>query len=278
MAPPIRRELVMERSMLSWVCVFALVAVPLVGCNDNDGPNNDPGPDDIRGDGGSGGSAGNGGAGGSAPVFTYSLLTSASGDAGDLLDGLRSSTLPALEDAGAQVFALLGEYLVSSDEQNEDPFDEITESQVAVLLRWKSVDEDALAAELGRLSGVSAIDTSSYVPGHLFDEEENTAGQGFYLQRWSTCLPEDVDEVLSLNAEIADIFVPLAGVHLFGTLVDLEEKDGLARILRIVRYDSADHWWMTRIVDDPRLGPLVVEQNALFVGPTIPWSGRLLER
>jgi len=44
---------------------FVLSAVLAFGCGDNDGPNNDPGPDDIRGDGGSGGSAGIGGDGGS---------------------------------------------------------------------------------------------------------------------------------------------------------------------------------------------------------------------
>jgi hypothetical protein len=44
---------------------FVLSAVLAFGCSDNDGPNNDPGPDDIRGDGGSGGSAGIGGDGGS---------------------------------------------------------------------------------------------------------------------------------------------------------------------------------------------------------------------
>jgi hypothetical protein len=42
------------RYFIGLVCVLAL---SVMGCSDNDGPNNDPGPDDIRGDGGAGGSA-----------------------------------------------------------------------------------------------------------------------------------------------------------------------------------------------------------------------------
>jgi len=52
--------------------VFALSAVLAFGCggSDNDGPNNDPGPDDIRGEGGSGGTAGTGGDGNANCTWT----------------------------------------------------------------------------------------------------------------------------------------------------------------------------------------------------------------
>jgi len=46
--PPERRELVMGRSVLYWVCVFALIALPVGGCSDESS---------------GGGSAGNGGSG-----------------------------------------------------------------------------------------------------------------------------------------------------------------------------------------------------------------------
>ena len=49
MKPPDRRELVMGRSVLHWVCVFALGAVPLVGCSDESS-----GTGGMGGDGGFG--------------------------------------------------------------------------------------------------------------------------------------------------------------------------------------------------------------------------------
>lgn len=63
--PPERRELVMGRLVLRWVCVCALVALPLVGCSEETAAaGGSGGSGDTGGDGGSGGSAGDGGSDG----------------------------------------------------------------------------------------------------------------------------------------------------------------------------------------------------------------------
>jgi polyvinyl alcohol dehydrogenase (cytochrome) len=55
-APQARREFVMERSILNWVCVLALVALPVGGCSEETAATGGTG-----GDGGGGGSGGDGG-------------------------------------------------------------------------------------------------------------------------------------------------------------------------------------------------------------------------
>jgi hypothetical protein len=85
------------------------------------------------------------------------VITSASGLGVDLLDDLRTSVLPALEDAGAQVYAIWGQAAESSDN-----FVEIAEDKVVVMLRWASIDTQLLATELESLPGASHVETSLF--------------------------------------------------------------------------------------------------------------------
>ena len=66
----------MERSVLRWVCIFALVALPVAGCSDETTAAGGTGGSGTGGDGGTGGMGGDGGTGGTVELS----LTTYEGD------------------------------------------------------------------------------------------------------------------------------------------------------------------------------------------------------
>jgi hypothetical protein len=150
----------MERSILSWVCVCALVALPLFGCSDNDGPNNDPGPDDIRGEGG---------AGGSAPIKSGLWLggSPASNTDGSPFDTGWAICFYVNEDGTA---------LTPSDDCDIDGQDDDETWDIEV--SWKAdVGWDQERSEPGECNGIAAFDRTVAIEDNSF--EIQTHGSGY---------------------------------------------------------------------------------------------------
>ena len=248
-----------------FVSLVLALALGVMGCSDAEGTGG------SAGDGGSGGTGGAGGSGGDAATFSYSVITSSTGDGADLLEELRDSTLPTLEAAGVVVYALWG----PATEQDER-FSEIAEDKIVVMLSWVQVDTELLAMELEALVGASQVDTSLW-EASLRGDEPLPTGQGFYIHRFNRYRTEDVEEALSLSEQAWVTWEPTFGTEVVGVWRDLEEKDGLTRLLRIAWYSDLANWVETRdFARDPESFALFARRKALEVDDD-GWSASLLE-
>jgi hypothetical protein len=262
------------RYLFGFVCVLAL---GLMGCSETSGTGGSGG---IAGNGGVGGEGGNGGDGGAAgksgTTFSYSVITSNTGEGADLLDELRASTLPTLEEAGAVVYALWG----PATEQDER-FSEISEDKIVVMLSWAQVDAELLTTELEALAGASEVDTSLW-EASLRGGEPLPTGEGFYIHRFNRYQTEDVDQVLSLSERAWVTWEPFWEAKAIAVWRDLEEEDGLAHLLRIAWYRDLQHWDDTRDgLREPDSAVLFLERRLLEVDVLdnrVGWSASLLER
>ena len=247
------------RYLFGFMCVLAL---GVMGCGDSEGTGG------SGGDRGPGGSAGMGG----EATFSYSVITSSTGNGADLLDELRASTLPTLEVAGAVVYALWGR----AAEQRED-FSEIAEDQVVVMLSWARIDTDLLADELESVAGASSVETSLYEASLRGDEPLST-GPGFYIHRFNRYGTEDVNEVLSLSEQAWVTWEPTFDAKAVGVWRDLQEEDGLTRLLRIAWYEDLEHWEETRDFERDLDSFVLFAQRAALQEDDEAWSAGLLER
>jgi hypothetical protein len=242
------------------MCVLAL---SVMGCGEAAG---------TGGAGGTGGTGGDGGSSGDAATFSYSVITSSTGDGADLLEELRSSTLSTLEEAGAVVYALWG----PAAEQDER-FPEISEDKIVVMLSWAQVDTELLTMELEALANTSQVETSLWEASLRGDVPLST-GPGFYIHRFELYRTEDVDKALSLSESAWTTYEPEFGVQVAGVWRNLEEEDGLTWTVRIAWYEDLAHWEESRDFSrDPESFAKFVERAALREDEE-GWSAGLLER
>lgn len=214
------------RYLLSLVCVLALGVMPSTGCSSEPDNPLDPGGRPTGGIGGDGGT----------PKFSYSVITSSSGDGADLLEELRTSALPTLEDAGAVVYALWGPAA-----EQDARFSEISEDKIVVMLSWAQIDTELLTTELEALARASQVDTSIW-EASLRGEEPLPTGQGFYTHSFNRTRLEDADQWLSLSEESWVTSEPYWKNEVIGVWRDLEVEDRLAHFLRIAWYRDLQHW------------------------------------
>jgi hypothetical protein len=268
--------------MRFFIGLVLALALGVVGCSETSGTGGSAG-DGGSGGGGSGGvggeagSGGMGGAGGdSGTTFSYSVITSSTGDGADLLEELRNSALPALEEAGAVVYGLWG----PAAEQHER-FSEISADKILVMLSWVQVDTELLTTELEALAGASQVDTSLWEVA-LRGEEPLATGQGFYVHRFNRTLIEDADQWLSLSEQSWVTSEPFWKNEIVGAWRDLEEEDGLAHLLRIAWYRDLEHWIDSRdCLAEPVSCNLWIERGVLEVDVLdndVGWSASLIER
>jgi hypothetical protein len=209
----------------------------------------------------------------SGRMFSYSVITSASGRGVDLLDDLGTSVLPALEDAGAQVYAIWGHAAESSDN-----FVEIAQDKVVVMLRWTSVDTQLLATELESLPGASHVETSLFEVSLRAVGNVVSTGPGFYIHRFNRYNGDDADKVLSLSEQAWATWEPTFEAEAVGVWRDLNESDGLTRFLRIAWYRDLAHWQETReFAQDPDSLAFFLQRLQLQVDDE-SWSASLIER
>jgi hypothetical protein len=179
-----------------------------------------------------------------AVQFSYSVLTNESGRGLDLLEELNSSVLPELTRAGAQEYGIWSWVPESSNE-----FDEIAEDKLVVMLRWGRVDTSLLADEFGAMSGVSDVTTSLWEVILRGGEGPIETGPGFYIHRFDRYLSEDIDQVLSLTEQAWVTWEPFWGGEVIGVWRDLDEVDeanGITRLMRMTWYRDLEHWQETR--------------------------------
>ena len=251
------------RFFMGLVLVLALAAM---GCSETSGTGG------TAGGGGTGGTGGDGGSGGDAATFSYSVITSSTGDAADLLEELRTSTLPTLEAGGAVVYALWG-----PAPQQDERFPEIAEDKVVVMLSWAQVDAEFLTMELEALVGANQVETSLW-EASLRGAVPLSTGSGFYIHSFELYRTEDVDEALSLSESAWTTFEPEFGVQVAGVWRKLEEEDGLTWTVRIAWYEDLAHWEESRDFSrDPESFAKFVERAALQEDQE-SWSAGLVER
>ena len=257
--------------MRFFIGLVLALALGVMGCGDGERAGGSAGDGGVGGVGGHGGAAGDSGA-----TFSYSVITSSTGDGAGLLEELRTSTLPALEEAGAVVYALWG----PAAEQDER-FSEISEDKIVVMLSWAQVDAELLTTELEALAGASEVDTSLW-EASLRGDEPLPTGEGFYIHRFNRYQTEDVDQVLSLTERAWVTWEPFWEAKPIAVWRDLEEEGGLAHLLRIAWYRDLQHWDDTRdAVREPDSALLFAQRRALEVvelDNRVGWSASLLER
>jgi hypothetical protein len=208
------------------------------------------------------------------PVVTlsYSVITSTTGDAGDLLDALLDSAIPSLvEGAGAEVYALWG-----AAEEPAEEFSEIAKHQVALMLRWTRVDSEALGSALGGIPGARDVNTRLLRAALRGEDAVVPTGPGFYIHRFNLYATEDVKQALSLSERAWVTWEPRFGTKVPGVWRDLEEIDGNTWLLRIAWYEDLAKWEETRDFGaDPTSFALFAERKALEKDDD-PRSARLI--
>ena len=209
----------------------------------------------------------------SADQFSYSILTSDNGRGLDLLEELNSSVLPKLREAGAQEYAIWSR---ASDSSND--FKEIAENKLVVMLRWEKINTTVLAEELGSMTNVSDVATSLWEVSLRGGEGPIETGPGFYIHRFNRYLSEDVDQVLSLSELAWETWEPFWDAKAGGVWRDLDEVDesnGVTRLMRIAWYRDMEHWQETRkFILDPDSFGLFIERAALQLDDE-SWSANL---
>jgi hypothetical protein len=208
-----------------------------------------------------------------ADQFSYSVLTSDNGKGLDLLEELNSSVLPELTRAGAQEYGIWSWVPESSND-----FDEIAEDKLVVMLRWGRVDTILLAEELGAMTGVSDVTTSLWEVSLRGGDGPIETGPGFYIHRFNRYLSEDVDQVLSLSEQAWVTWEPFWDAKAVGVWRDLDEVDesnGVTRLMRIAWYRDMEHWQNTReFLLDPDSFDRFIERAALQLDDE-SWSASL---
>ena len=194
--------------------------------------------------------------------FSYSVLTSVSGSGLDLLEELNSSVLPKLKKGGAQEYAIWSQ----ASESNE-VFEEIAEDKLVLMLRWKRVKTELLSNELEAMTGVSEVMTSLWEVSLRAGDGPLETGPGFYIHRFEKYLSADVDEVLSLSEQAWETWEPFWGGKVVGVWRDQDEVDesnGITRLMRITWYRDLEHWQETREAWlEPESFELLMERAAL---------------
>jgi hypothetical protein len=209
----------------------------------------------------------------SADQFSYSVLTSDNGRGLDLLEELNSPVLPKLREAGAQEYAIWSR---ASDSSND--FEEIAENKLVVMLRWEKINTTVLAEELGAMTNVSDVATSLWEVSLRGGEGPIETGPGFYIHRFNRYLSEDVDQVLSLSEQAWETWEPFWDAKALGVWRDLDEVDesnGVTRLMRIAWYRDMEHWQETReFILDPDSFERFIERVALQLDDE-SWSANL---
>jgi hypothetical protein len=194
--------------------------------------------------------------------FSYSVLTSDSGRGLDLLEELTTSVLPKLTKKGAQEYAIWSWAPASKEE-----FEEIAEENLVLMLRWKKIKNTLLADELESMTGVSNVATSFWEVSLRGGEGPIETGPGFYIHRFNRYLNEDVDEVLSLSEQSWETWEPFWEAKVVGVWSELNEVDqsnGITRLMRIAWYRDMEHWQDTReFWREPESFKLFIERAAL---------------
>lgn len=208
-----------------------------------------------------------------ADQFSYSVLTSTTGNGLDLLDELSNSVLPELESEGAEEYAIWSR---APDPQND--FEEIAEDRLVVMLRWEDVKIQQLSDVLQGMSNVSEVSTTLWEVSLRGGEGPIQTGSGFYIHRFNRYLSEDVDEVLSLSEEAWVTWEPYWGAVVPGVWQELDPVDnvnGITRLMRIAWYRDMEHWMETRqFWKEPESFELFIERGALHLDDE-SWSADL---
>jgi hypothetical protein len=252
--------------MRFFIGLVLTLALGVMGCSETAGTGG------SAGDGGAGGTGGDGGSGGDAATFSYSVITSSTGDGTDLLEELRNSTLPTLEAAGAVVYALWG-----PAPQQHERFAEIAQDKLVVMLSWAQIDAELLTVELEALAAASQVETTLWEAALRGDEP--LPGPGFFAHRFELYRTEDMDQVLSLTDGLWVTWEPYWGTKAVGVWRNPEEKDGLTLTFRIAWYEDLDHWEDTRnFSEEPESAAKLWERIILLQAADEGWSAGLLER
>jgi len=208
-----------------------------------------------------------------ADQFSYSVLTSATGNGVDLLDELNSSVLPKLKKAGAQEYAT---WVRASDSNNN--FDEIAKDKLVVMLRWKDAKTERLSEALDAMSDVSNVTTTLWELDLRGGEGPIETGAGFYIHRFNRSLSTDVEQVLSLSQQAWVTEEPFWGVKVVGVWRnqdEVDESNGLTQLMRIVWYQDMEHWQETRdFAREPNSLELFIQRAALLLDDE-SWSANL---
>ena len=217
-------------------------------------------------------SDGTDGSGSIGTQFSYSVLTSDSGQGVDLLEQVNDSLLPELEREGAEEYAI---WIRSSDSGNDS--EEIAEDKLVVMLRWKEVEATRLAEELESMAGVSSVTTTLWKASLRAAGPLETSA-GFYIHRFNRVLSGDADRVLELSEQAWESWEPFWGGKVVGVwteLNDVDESNGITRHMRIAWYRDQAHWQETReFWRDPDSVELFIERIALQLDNE-GWSAEL---
>ena len=206
--------------LLSKVLLFVCFAPFITGCDDGHDRSNQ-----------------------NASQFSYSVLTSDSGKGIDLLDEFNASAWPKLRKEGAIKYGIWTTVPGSSEH-----FEEIGEDKLVVMLRWNKAKTALLSETLEAINGVGGVTTSLWEIT-LRAEGPIETGDGFYLFRFNRFLSADIDEAVYLNERVWETWEPFWGGQVIGLFHELDEVDqanGVTRLMRLIWYRDLDHWLETR--------------------------------
>ncbi len=156
-------------------------------------------------------------------------------------------------------------------------FEKIAEDELVVMLRWRQVKVARLSEALEAITGVSDVTTSLWETS-LRAEGPIETGDGFYIHRFNRYLSADIDQVVSLNDQIWETWEPFWGGQVLGLFHELDEVDqsnGITRLMRLIWYRDMEHWLETReIWREPDSMELIIERLAFRLDDEVS-SGNL---